>query len=206
MSKLLKLARLAALGVSCALAGCVTAENSLTQNDIASMKLTGVTVSYAPDAFVQWEEGIRAYAVSKSITDDQIATGTNTPEGKAYVQNMLGLRIKAGVERAMAGQLNGSRPVRLDVVVRSFQITSAVQSILIGAGRSMTADANLVDARTGAVIIAYPKVSVALPAGSGLVGTAVQAAIDSASEQNVTDKIVSSYGRDYRQWLLRGTS
>jgi hypothetical protein len=206
LSKLLKLARLAALGVSCALAGCVTAENSLTQNDIASMKLTGVTVSYAPDAFVQWEEGIRAYAVSKSITDDQIATGTNTPEGKAYVQNMLGLRIKAGVERAMAGQLNGSRPVRLDVVVRSFQITSAVQSILIGAGRSMTADANLVDARTGAVIIAYPKVSVALPAGSGLVGTAVQAAIDSASEQNVTDKIVSSYGRDYRQWLLRGTS
>jgi hypothetical protein len=206
LSTLLKLARLAALGVSCALAGCVTAENSLTQNDIASMKLTGVTVSYAPDAFVQWEEGIRAYAVSKSITDDQIATGANTPEGKAYVQNMLGLRIKAGVERAMAGQLNGSRPVRLDVVVRSFQITSAVQSILIGAGRSMTADANLVDARTGAVIIAYPKVSVALPAGSGLVGTAVQAAIDSASEQNVTDKIVSAYGRDYRQWLLRGTS
>jgi hypothetical protein len=60
------LARLAALGVALALVGCVTAENSLSQNDIAGMKLTGVTVSYAPDAMVQWEDGIRAYATSKA--------------------------------------------------------------------------------------------------------------------------------------------
>ena len=35
------MARLAALGVVFALAGCVTVENSLSQNDIANMKLTG---------------------------------------------------------------------------------------------------------------------------------------------------------------------
>ena len=80
------LARIAALLVAFGLAGCVTtAENSLSANDIASMKLTGVNVSFAPDAGVQWEDGIRAYATSKAITDDQIATATNTPEGKAYV-------------------------------------------------------------------------------------------------------------------------
>jgi hypothetical protein len=98
------LARLAALGGTLALAGCVTtAENALSRNDIAGMKLTGVTVSFTPDAHIHWEEGIRAYATANAITDDQIATATNTPEGKAYVRNMLAPRIKSGVEKIMAG-------------------------------------------------------------------------------------------------------
>jgi hypothetical protein len=197
------LARLAALGVALSLAGCVTAENSLSQNDIASMKLTGVTVSYAPDAMVQWEDGIRAYATSKAITDDQIATATDTPEGRAYVRNLLAPKIKAGVEKAMAGQLNGSRPVRLDIVVKNFAIASAVQRIVIGGGREMTASANLVDARTGAVIIANPDLRAYLMAGQGVLGTAVQAAIDSNATQSVADQVADRYGQNYRDWLLR---
>jgi len=200
---MLGLARLAALGVVLALAGCVTTENSLSQNDISAMKLTGVTVSYAPDALVQWEDGIRAYATSKAITDDQIATATDTPEGKAFVRNMLAPRIKTDIEQKMAGQLNGSRPVRLEVVVKSFVMASAVQRILIGGGRGMTADANLVDARTGALIIAYPDLTVVLPVPGGLAGIAIQAAIDHASERSPADKIADQYGESYRAWLVR---
>jgi hypothetical protein len=200
----LGLARIVALGVALAVAGCVTKENSLSQADIAGMKLTGVTVSFTPEAIVQWEDGIRAYATSQSISDDEIATATNTAEGKAYVRNMLALRIKAGVERAMAGQLAGTRPVRLDIVVKSFAIASVVQRILIGGGRGMVADANLVDARTGALIIAYPDLTaVQVMAGNGLAGIAVQAAIDSASTLSPAEKLVDIYGVNYRQWLLR---
>ena len=199
------MARLAVLAGALALAGCVTAENSLSANDIAGMKLTGVTVSFAPDAGVQWEDGIRAYATSKAITDDQIATATNTPEGKAYVQTMLAPVIKTGVTKSLAGQLNGARPVRLEVVVKSFALSSAVQRILIGGGRGMVADANLVDARTGAVIVAYPQLLAATYAGQGIVGTAVQAAIDNASEQSVAEKLAYRYGEIYRNWLLRQT-
>jgi hypothetical protein len=194
---------LAALGAALALAGCVTAENSLSQNDIAGMKLTGVTVSYAPDARIQWEDGIRAYATSKAITGDQIATATDTPEGKAYVRNLLAPKIKAGVERAMAGQLNGSRPVRLDIIVKNFAIAGAVQRIVVGGGREMTATANLVDARTGAVIIANPELRGYLYAGQDVLGTAVQAAIDSNATQSVADQIAERYGQNYRDWLLR---
>ena len=197
------LARLAALGGMLVLAGCVTAENSLSQNDIAAMKLTGVTVSYAPDARIQWEDGIRAYATSKAITDDQIATATDTPEGKAYVRNMLAPKIKAAVEQKMAGQLIGSRPVRLEVVVKSFAIAGAVQRILIGGGRGMVADANLVDARTGALIIAHRDLNVVQVVGNGIVGTAVQAAIDSASERTPAEKLADQYGQQYRDSLLR---
>ena len=183
----------------------MTTENSLSQNDIASMKLAGVTVSFAPEAAIQWEDGIRAYATSKAIPDHEIATATNTPEGKAYVQNMLAPRIKAGVEQAMAGQLVGSRPVRLDIVVKSFVMASAVQRILIGGGRGMVADANLVDARTGALIVAYPDLQALAYAGNGIVGAAVQAAIDNASAQCPADKLVGIYGQNYRNWLVRKT-
>ena len=202
---MLGLARFAALVATLALAGCVTAENSLSQNDIAGMKLTGVTVSFAPNAFIQFEDGIRAYAVSKAIPDDQIATAANTPEGKAYVNSMLGLRIKAEIEKVMVGQLNGSRPVRLDVVVKSFALPSAVQRILIGGNRGMTADANLVDARTGAIILANRDLSTITYTGQGVLGTAIQAGFDNASELGVVEKLVANYGERYRDWLLRRT-
>jgi hypothetical protein len=87
-------------------------------------------------------------------------------------------------------------------VVKNFVIASAVQRILIGGGRGMVADANLVDVRTGVLIIAYPNLRAVQVVGNGIVGTAVQAAIDSASAQNPADKLVDIYGTNYRQWLL----
>ncbi|MEA2882259.1 MAG: hypothetical protein QOH32_1515 [Bradyrhizobium sp.] len=195
------MARLAVLAGALALTGCVTVENSLSANDIANMKLTGVTVAYAPDASIQWDDGIRAYAASKGIVED-MATATNTPEGKAYVRNMLASRIKGGVERQMAGQLNGARPVRLELAVHNFTISSAVQRIVIGGGHGMSADARLVDARTGAVIMDHPNLRVALLAGQGLLGTAVEAAVTNGGETTV-DNVIARYGADYRDWLLR---
>jgi hypothetical protein len=186
-----------------ALAGCNTIENSLSQNDVAAMKLAAVTVSFAPDAHLQWEDGIRAYATAKAIPDDEIATRANTPEGNAYVQNMLGPKIKAALEQKVGPQLHGARPVRLEVVVKSFVLASAVQRILIGGGRGMVADANLVDAKTGAVIVSYPGLTAVAYAGQGIVGTAVQAAIDASSQQSPAEKLVGAYGDMYCRWLLR---
>ena len=161
------------------------------------MKLTGITVGFEPNADVSWE-GIRAYAIAKTIPDHEIASATNTPEAKAYIQNLLQPKIKAGVEQAMVGQLNGPRPVRLDVVVKRFAIASAVQRILIGGNHVMVATATLVDARTGAAIITYPDLVAQVVVGQGIVGTAVQAAIDSAMPQTTTERLIAEYGRSYR--------
>ena len=199
------LARLAVLGISLALAGCKTVENSLTANDISSMKLTAVTVSYAPSATVQWEDGIRAYAAAKSIPDDELTAAANTPEGKAYVQNLLAPQIKSAVELAMGGALVGTRPVRLEIVVKNFAIAGAVQRVLVGGGRGMMADANLVDARTGALIISHPDLQALLYAGQGIAGTIVQAAIDSAATKSVAQQVADQYGKNYRDWLMRRT-
>jgi hypothetical protein len=198
-------ARLAVLAGALALTNCVTTENTLSQDDIANMKLTGITVGFAPDAFVQWEDGFRAYATAKSIPDDQIAAATNTPECKEYVKNMLAPRLKAGIERSIAGQLNGSRPVRLEVTMRRLEMPSAVQRILVGGNRGMVADARLVDARTGAVIIAHPGLSTSMYTGQGVGGALIQAAVDQNSDRSPVDKVFDDFGNTYRDWLLRRT-
>jgi hypothetical protein len=42
-----------------------------------------------------------------------------------------------------------------------------------------------------------------LLAGSGIVGTAVQAAVDASSKDSVADKLVTQYGDIYCNWLLQ---
>ena len=199
-----RLIRLAALAVMLVMAGCVTAENSLSQNDIASMNLTGVSVSFTPDAFVAWDEGERAYAAAKGLSDQQLLAAMRTQEMKDYVRGMLAPRIKAGVEQAMAGQLAGSRPVRLEIVVRHFKTPSVASRILIGSDPEMTASATLVDARTGAVIIAHPEIAAFVHRAGGLIGTAVTAAIDSSRNETQDGLLISRYGQMYREWLIKG--
>ncbi|AWM01954.1 hypothetical protein [Bradyrhizobium amphicarpaeae] len=203
MNLLLVLARMVALGGMLALAGCVTANNSLSQSDIASMKLAGVAVSFAPDARIQWEDGLRAYADSKAVSLEQAATIADTPEAKAFVQGLLTPRIKAGVEQVLAARLAGTRPVRLDIRVKSLLFPSAIQRVVIGGHRGMIADANLVDARTGALIVAYPELNASLYTGQGIVGAAVQAAIDNSAGPTPVDKVSVRYGEIYRNWLLK---
>lgn len=203
MKVLLGLARIAALGGLLALAGCVTANNSLSPNDVASMKLTGVAVSFAPDAHIQWDDGLRAFAEAKAVSPEQAATMAETPEVKVFVQGLLTPRIKAGVEQVLAARLAGTRPVRLDIRVKSLLFPSAIQRIVIGGHRGMIADANLVDARTGALIIAYPELNASLYTGQGIVGAAMQAAIDNSAGPTPVDKVSVRYGEIYRNWLLK---
>jgi hypothetical protein len=182
-----------------ALAGCASVVNSLTTDDVATLKLTGVKVTIAPDASLQWEDGVRAYAKSKSLPDDGLALAADTPEAKAFVRNALAAKMKATFERRLTGEFAGHRPVRLDIVVHHFAVANAVQKILIGGGHGMRADATLVDARTGAVIISHPEMIGVALAGNGVVGTLVEAAIAG----DPTERVLDAYSDKYRDWLLK---
>jgi hypothetical protein len=196
------MARLAVLAGALALTGCVTTENSLSANDIAAMKLTGVTVTYVPNPLVRWDDGIRAYAASKGTADNSVIP-TYTPEGKAYMRTLLAPRIKGGVEQAMAGELNGTRPVRLELVVHQFTIVPVVQQIVLGGDHVMRADANLVDARTGAIIIAHPKLEAVIARDRrGLLGAVAEGAFTNGGETAI-ERLADIYGKTYRNWLLR---
>jgi hypothetical protein len=184
-------------------AGCKTAENSLRREDVASFKLTGVTVRYKPDASIMWEDAVRAYATAQGIPDHQLAEASASPQAKAYAQKFLADRAKATLERNLAPKLAGTRPVRLEVVVLNFTVASAVQRIIIGGTHMMIADAVLVDARTNATIVSYPGLAASAAAGQGVLGTAVTAAIEAGQGVTAADRILINYADSYSGWLIK---
>jgi hypothetical protein len=189
--------------VAAMVAGCKTVENALRREDVASFKLTGVTVRYKPDADIMWEDAVRAYATAQGIPDHELAQASTSPQAKAYAQKFLADRAKGTLERSLAPKLAGTRPVRLEVAVRTFQVASAVQRIIIGGTHMMIADAVLVDARTNAILVSYPDLAASAAAGQGVLGTAVTAAIEAGQGVTAADRILINYSENYAGWLIK---
>jgi hypothetical protein len=182
-----------------ALAGCVTVANTLPPDQLAGMRLAGVTVRYAPAARIWWGDGERAYAATRGVAAHDSDTVANTPEGQAYLRSAIAAKVRDAMTRHLAGELTGSRPVRLEVAVTGVQIASAMQRILVGGGHMMSADVTLVDARTGQVLVAYPAQTAAAGAGSGLLGTMVE----HAALAEPIDRVVDNFASQYSRWLMR---
>lgn len=53
------------------------------------------------------------------------------------------------------------------------------------------------------MILSPPKLTAAVAAAGGLVGTAVQAAVEAAAQIDNTDTVANKWGATYRDWLLR---
>jgi hypothetical protein len=180
-------------------AGCVTASNTLPFDEIKNMRLADVNVSFAPSARIAWGEGEQAYAKSKAVPSHQASTAANTPDGQAYMRNTIGGKVKVAMERHVAPKLAGSRPVRMQVQVKSVIIPSTVQRVFIGGNHMMTADVTLVDARTGAVILAYSDQRAQAMAGQGVIGTFV----DQVAMSDPVDRVVDSFANQYGNWLMQ---
>ena len=185
--------------VALALAGCQTATNTLSVDDVATLKFAGVDVRFAPEALIWWGDGERAYAASKGQPATESENLAKTPEGQAYLRDAIAAKVKSAMERQLAGGLSGTRPVRVTVTVKGVQIASAIQRILIGGNHTMTADVTLVDAKTGAALLPYAAQSSMAMAGQGLVGTLADAALMAAP----LDRVVDNYAEQYSGWLLR---
>lgn len=185
--------------IAVALAGCQTATNTLSVDDVATMKFAGVDVRFAPNAVIWWGDGERAYAASKGQPATESDNLAKTPEGQAYLRNTIGTKVKAAMERHLAPGLTGARPVRVTVTVKSVQIASAIQRILIGGHHNMIADVTLSDARTGAMLLPYEAQSTQSLAGQGIGGTLVDAALMDAP----IDRVVNNYAESYSGWLIR---
>ena len=181
------------------LSGCVTASNNLSPDQVANFRLAGVKVDFEPNARIWWGDGERAYAALKGLPAHDSDTVANTPEGRAYLRTTIAAKVKAAMERHLAGALNGARPVRIEVAIKDVQIASVVQRILIGGSHHMMGDVNVVDAKTGQVLVAYPAQTAVGAAGQGLLGTM----IDQAAFAEPIDRVVENYASQYGNWLLR---
>jgi hypothetical protein len=184
--------------IAAALAGCVTVSNTVSVDQIATYRLSGVNVTFAPDVNIMWGDGERAYAASKGQPATESDVLAKTPEGQAYLRNTIATKLKGAMERNLSGGLAGARPVRLNVTVKNVTVASVVQRVIVGGHHGMTADVTLVDAKTGVVIVPYAAQSALTYGGQGLA-----AVLDAAVMPDPIDRVVNDYAEQYGNWLLR---
>jgi hypothetical protein len=181
------------------LAGCVTTSNTLSPEQVAGFRLAGVNVGFARDASVSWADGEQAYAQSKRVAALNPEMVANDPEAQSFIRNTVAAKVKGAMQERLAGQLTGARPVRAEVTVREFLTSSVVQRVVIGGSHAMIGDVNLVDAKTGETLVAYPRLTSLAAAGQGVLGTLV----DKAFMDEPIDRVTDAFARQYSVWLLR---
>ena len=74
------------------------------------MRLTGVDVTFAPDANIWWGDGERAFAASKGKPATESDELAKTPEGQAYLRNTIASKVKSSMERNLSGGLKVRGP------------------------------------------------------------------------------------------------
>lgn len=181
------------------MAGCVTVNNNLSPQQVATFRLTEVDVNYAPDAVIWWGDGEREFAATRGVAPHDSDKLAKTPEAIAYVRARLTEKIHDAVQRNLAGYLVGHTPVRVHVLVRAVHISSPIQRILVGGGHFVKGDVTVVDARTGQPLLTYPNLIGSVMAGQGVLGAMVEHAV----ADKPVDRITESFGLGYRKWLLR---
>ncbi|MBB4040000.1 hypothetical protein GGR34_001647 [Microvirga flocculans] len=192
-----RLIAVAALGLL--LCGCVTASNTLAPDQVSTLKLQSVSVFFQPNARIWWGDGERAFAALKGRSALEAEEVAKTEEGQLYLRGTIAAKLSQAFENSLKDELQGARPVRLEIRVKDIEIASAAQRILIGGHHRLTADVDLVDARSGAVVLAFSEQNAIAQAGQGIGGVL----LDSAFLGEPIDRVIQNYATQYRNWLLR---
>src|SRR3712207_4621215 len=85
---------------------------------VQSLKIQQVSVTVPPNATFWWGDAERAYARSIGRSELEADALGRTPEGRDYMRKLASERIRAAFEGELVGKVNGTRPVRVEVVMR----------------------------------------------------------------------------------------
>lgn len=205
------------------LAGCAGAPPvPLSKDQISRLRLDAVTVSVAPDAAVSWANAENDFVAQqkaapgykpKSSVVETGALGTGgggdsehmqlaaSPEAKAYVQERAAASLRTALEQSVKPALQGgSQPVRLEVTIKSFQVPSAVQRVIVGGVPVVAAEIELKDAQTGAVLAKRPDFVATAYAGNGIGGVLIDQALDDPDQ-----RLAVNFAETYRDWITGKT-
>lgn len=191
---------LAAFFLALVLSACHTvAPNTLSPQETANLRFTGLEVHVPPDAAIRWSSAEDDYLRSRKLspTDPALAA---TPEARAYLRDLAARRLKRALERVIASRPEGSRPVRLVTTINRVDIPSAAQRILIGGHPTVQADIAVIDAHSGAVLTTYKGAIGTRTAGQGAM-TIVDSLMVSAGADDLFDRAANDYAEGFRSWL-----
>lgn len=197
------------------LVGCASFPK-LPANEIQTINIQSVDISFRPDANIWWGKAEREYAAKKGASPKSahqqntspITTGSlpgdrdgddyremmDTPEAKQYQRDKLAQMIKDRLGHVVQ-KYQGSRPVRMEVEVRGFVIPSPLQRVALGGNPLLETTTQLRDVTTGEVIGKLDRLAAAT-AGNGLLGVAIDQAGD-----DLQDRVLDAYVSNVRTWL-----
>lgn len=192
---------LAVLLVGLGLAGCVTpAPNRLSALETADLRFTSLDVRVPETAPVEWGSAEEEYARSHGLSPNDPAVAA-TPAGRAFVRDSVARRLKAKLERVAALRPPGTRPVRLVATITRVDIPSAIRRAVVGGHPVVSADIDVVDARTGTVLTTYKGAIGSRPAGQGIGGVLIDAAFTAGGSDDLFDRAADDYAQGFERWL-----
>ncbi len=207
--KMLAFLAIAAVGLS----GCnETPKPNLSLESLGGLKLTAVEVAFTPDADIYVSD-----AQDEAQARAQAKAEANEPAGDVKAES-IALQRERAIEvvrsvflRDIGSRLHGARPVVARLSVKQFSVPGAGASLMVGAGASMVASGDLVDAKTREVLESRPPLLTLVGHGGGLLtGGIVGGVISAVSESNRRSKyargtaeaLAVEWCRQYAKWLF----
>ncbi len=185
------------------LSGCAASIQPLPKKLSQTIRITRIDIKYDKKAFINWWQVEKEYADKKGIKFDEDVNKhaqqqqefLNTPEAKAFVQKRLSGVIREHFARTIQQKFRGSRPVVLEVTVKSFDLPSAGRRVLLGGHPMIGAVTVIKDAGNGVELGKHDRF-VAAHAGNGWLGVLVDQAFD-----DLHDRVISKYTGVIYNWL-----
>jgi hypothetical protein len=185
------------------LAGCATVPPpSLSVDEIASFKLAGIEV-HGVEVVRSWPVEEKHFLATN--TDPEIArrlpdeSAQNFPAVQAFFRTTLEREFAAQFESLLAPIMRGTRPVKVIVTLKQFDVPSVVRRVLIDQYAKIELTIDLVDQKTNAIILSYPG-----PYRQQFLLGGLSAPIASAlsGDNDPGNTLIANYVLDYRSWLV----
>jgi hypothetical protein len=195
--------RVIAVCLSLLVAACVAPPRpTLSVAEIQQYRLVDVRVEGA-GVIRSWPAMETAYLRTANTDPDlqaklQTEPASSFPQLTAFFERTLAAQARAGLDAQIGPVLTGARPVRAVVRLKTFDIPSGARRVLIDSTARISADIDLVDARTGATLVRYEGPLRARQMIGGLAtAIAVQVETDPGTD------MLATYLADYRAWLFQ---
>lgn len=196
--------RLFALCLSLLLAACVSPPRpTLSIAEIQAYRLVDVRVEGA-GVIRSWPAMEDLFLRTANTDPDlqvklQTEPASSFPAVTAFFERALLDQARASLDAQVGPILTGQRPVRAVVRLKTFDIPSAIRRVLVDSAARIQADIDLVDARTGALLLRYEGPLRARQQIGGL-ATAIAVAVE---RSDVGAEMLAAYMADYRAWLVQ---
>ena len=198
---------IAALFMMIGLAGCIASDNPLPLSTVTSFKLADVAVTFPPEARLNYPRAEDEFAASKGVAANDISRVealAESPEGVAFVRASATASMRDAFTREVGATLHGTHPIRVEVAVTQIDVPGIARSILLDGTARLQARVSLVDAASGQVLFTLPDQGEAVGRGGGIIGTAVQTAMESSSTVSEPyQALCAKLARDYAEWLFK---